>query len=252
MNLYTLTLWLAGPVIETVILVRAIRANWFFKYKLFSAYVCFVLLQDISFLFIYRSKYYAVVYWWAELLSVVMGLGLTYEIFRSVVGRYPGAGRVARNVLAVVLILTLSKSLLPSLTGSLLLPMSIIDLERDLRVIQAFCLLVLAGMIAYYRIPVGRNARGLLSGYGIFLGTSVVTLTLRSSLGEAFHEAWTSLQPLSYLTVLCIWCVFLWNYEPNPQIEAHPQIEKDYRALATATRKGVAQARGFLARAIRP
>src|SRR5215471_6685396 len=131
MSFYTLCLWLAGPVIEIVILVRAIRAKWFLNYKLFFAYVCFVLLQDISFFAIYRSKYYALVYWWAELLSVAMGAGVTYEIFRNVLGRYPGAGRMARNVLGIVLVVTLSKNLVSSLTGSLLLPSSVIELERD-------------------------------------------------------------------------------------------------------------------------
>lgn len=252
MDFYTLCLWLSGPIVETVILVRAIRAKWFPQYRLFFAYILFVLLQDSALFLVYRSKYYAQFYWWAELLSVAMGVGVTYEIFRDVLGRYPGAGRMARNVLGIVLVVTLSKSFVNSLTGTLLLPSSVVELERDLRVIQAFCLLVLVALLPYYRIPLGRNAKGLLSGYGIFLGCSVVTLTLRSSLGDGFQKAWTSVQPLSYLAVLCIWCAFLWNYEPNPQVEPHAKIEADYHSLASSTRKSVAHAREFLARAVRP
>jgi len=255
MSFYNLCLWLAGPLVETLIILRAVRAKWVRKYRFFFAYICGVLLQDLFLFGLYLAfgnKYYTPAYWAAEVLSAGLGIGVTYEIFKCVLGRYPGAGKMARNVLAFIVIGTFSKNLVSFWTHQTAFPAALVELERDLRVIQALCLLVVVVLIAYYRIPLGRNARGLLSGYGIFLGCSVVTLTLRSSLGMAFQKAWISVQPLAYLAVLCLWCALLWNYEPNPQAETHAEIETDYRSLARVTRKSLVQAREFLTRAVRP
>jgi hypothetical protein len=98
----------------------------------------------------------------------------------------------------------------------------------------------------------GRNVKGIFTGYGLFIATSVVTLTLRASLGNAFQSAWVFLQPLCYTAVLGIWCRSLWNYAPVPAPQLRPKIEEDYQSLALMTRKGLLQARAFLGKSMRP
>jgi hypothetical protein len=61
-DFYALFLWLAGPIVEALI-VRAIRAKWFQQYRLFFSYISFARLQDIAFFLAFRSKYYVLVYW---------------------------------------------------------------------------------------------------------------------------------------------------------------------------------------------
>lgn len=253
-NFFHLGLWLAGPLLETVILVRGLRAGWLHKYRFFSAYLFCVLIQDLLFFVVYfvRFRYYSPLYWCAELLSIALGLGVTYEIFQLVLGGYPGAGRMARNVLKIVILMTLFGNVAGTWEGHLLSRDAVIEIERNLRVMQALSLLVLATLLLYYRIPIRRNAKGLFVGYGMFVGSSVATLTLRSSLGESFQGVWVSMQPLCYVLALLIWCGFLWSYEPAPTECLCPQIEEDYRSLAVVTRKGVLQARRFLLRAVRP
>jgi hypothetical protein len=253
MNFYALSLWLTGPLLEALILARGIQAGWFMRYRAFSAYVCCVLIQDVLFLGVYflRFEDYGRIYWWGELFSVGLGVGVTWEIFGLILGPYPGARRMARNVLAIVIIMTLSANLANAWSGQLLSSGTVIELERNLRVMQALSLLVLAALAAYYKILIGRNAKGMFAGYGIFIGTSVITLTLRSSLGESFQRAWVSAQPVCYILALLIWTAFLWKYEPVPATDAHPRIEEDYKLLALVTRKRVLQARAFLGKATR-
>jgi len=253
MNFYALLLWLLGPLLEALILARGIQTGWFTKYRAFSAYVGCVLIQDVLFMGVYFLRFndYGWIYWWGELFSVALGVGVTWGIFGLILGPYPGANRMARNVLTVVIVMTFSANLADAWRGQLLSSGTVIELERNLRVMQAVSLLVLAALAAYYKIPIGRNAKGMFAGYGIFIGTSVITLTLRSSLGESFQRAWVSAQPLCYILTLLIWSAFLWKYEPVTAVDVRPRIEKNYRLLALITRKRVLQARAFLGKATR-
>jgi hypothetical protein len=249
-----LSLWLAGVALETLLLVRAFVSRWFSKYPFFFAYLVSVLVQDVLLWVVYllKIRYYTDFYWCAEFLSLAIGCVVSWEIFHLVLGRYPGAGRMARNLLLFALTMVVIKFLGESWNGVVSWPSTAIEFERNLRAIQAVSLIVLTMLIFYYAVPIGRNVKGIFTGYGLFIATSVLTLTLRASLGATFQAAWVYLQPLSYIAVLGIWCGFLWRYEPSPPLELQSRIEEDYRSLALATRKGLVQTRAFLGKSMRP
>jgi len=249
-----LFLWLTGIGLESLLVVRALASGWFKKYPFFFAYVMSVFLQDVFFLAVYRFRFrdYTPFYWWAEFFSVLIGCAVSWEIFRLVLGRYPGAGRMARNVLLFALIMVIVKGLAESLRGEISWPSTAVELERNLRVIQAVSLIVLAMLSFYYVIPLGRNVKGIFAGYGLFIATIVLVLTLRASVGNTFQASWVFLQPLCYTAVLVLWCQSLWRYEPATALESQSSIEEDYRSLALATQKGLHQTRAFLGKSMRP
>ena len=254
MKFYVLFLWIAGVLLESLLLERAWSGLWFKKYPVFFSYVLCVFLQDVFFLVVYLFRFgrYETAYWYGEFFSILLGAGVTYEIFTLILGRYPGAGRMARHVLSVLVIIGLTKPLADALAGGWAWSMTSVELERNLRIVQAVSLLVLALLVGYYRIPMGRNARGIFLGYGVFIANSVVTLSFRSFLGGTFQNAWLILQPFCYLLALVTWCALLWTYDAMPVVESQPRIEEDYRSLATATRKGMLQARTLWGKAMRP
>jgi hypothetical protein len=254
MGLYLLTLGVVGVALESVILARALVVRWYGKCPFFFCYLASVLVQNVFVVAVYffKFKYYSPVYWCTEFFSLLMGCGVTWEIFRLILGRYPGAGRVARNVLAFVLIMALSKGLVGTWHSNVSWGFALLELERDLRAIQALSLIVLATLVAYYHVPLGRYAKGIFAGYGTFIATMVLALTLRASIGPAFQNAWVVVQPLTYATALGIWCVSLWAEEGSAVEESQPKIEEHYRSVALLTRKGLLQAREFLGKAARP
>ncbi len=254
MKAYTLIFWLACVALECVLLVRAWVSGWFRKYPLFFAYVACVFIQDLFLLTVYllHSRYYTPLYWYAEFFSLAIGCGVSWEIFRLVLGRYPGAGRMARNVLILALIMVITKGLANAWSGNASWPNTAIEVERNLRAIQAVSLIVLATLSVYYVVPISRNVKGILTGYGLFIATCVVTLALRLSFGQVFQSTWAFIQPLCYTGVLLIWCGSLWKYEPAPLPELQPKIEEDYQSLALVTRKGLLQARAYLGKSMRP
>jgi len=238
-----------------LLLVRALQGRFLRKYSLFYVYLGIVFFQSLALLIVYlqSAKYYRPFYWYAEFVSVVLGCGVVWGIYRQALRRFPGAARMARNVFLFILLMFFSKALVSTANGTLGWPSgTVVALERDFRAVQAVLLIGLLVVIVYFRIPLGRNLWGMMLGYGLFIGTSVIILALRVVLGDSFQMAWRYLQPLSYLTVLLIWCITLWSYHAVPLPETEPRVEHDYRLLAATTRKGLHHARALLGRALRP
>lgn len=251
--MFTLAVWVAGLVLEGLLLVRAILGDFLRKYPLFYLYLGWVLALSSVRLIIYLAEpaFYRPFYWYTQPLSVLVGCALVWEIYRQALGRYPGAARMARNVLFFFVLLVLSKILVNMWNGSVQWQAgTTAELERNMRTVQGILLIALILVLAHYAIPLGRNLKGMILGYGFFISTSVINLTFRVFLGDSFQKWWQYLQPIFYLAVLGVWCWALWFYQAAPLPATEPKIEGDYQLLATSTRKGLLFIRAYLRRAM--
>lgn len=247
-------LWLTGLILEAVLLLRAVQGRFFQRYLLFYLYLGSVLLVGVSLFPVYYGlpRLYPYAYWYSQFLLIASGCGVVWEIYRVALRPYPGAARMARNVLALLFIVTFSRILVKAWSNPRGLPGTSLEMERDLRIVQSALLLGLVALLSYYAVPVGKNLKGMILGFGIFLGTSLVNLTARNYFGEGFQKAWVYIQPLSYLVVLGIWLATLWAYAPAPEPAAESRLEVSYQTLLSATRRRFASTRTRLARTIRP
>ena len=160
---------------------------------------------------------------------------------------------MARNVLAFLFILAFTRIFVKAWNSPNWIPgRTTLETERDLRIVQLALLIGLVGLFASYAIPLGRNLKGIIYGYGLFTATSVAHLTLRDYLGDGFQRAWQYIQPICYLVVLVVWCLTLWSYAPIPQPTNEPRLEADYESLVAATKRKVRSARSYVLRAMRP
>ena len=253
--MFSLAIWFLTLVIEGLLLVRAVTGGFVRKYILFYSYLGWVLALSSVRLIIYiaRPAYYRDFYWDTQPLSVLMGCSLVWEIYRQALRRYAGAARMACNLLLFLLLMVFSRTLINAWNGSgWWQAETTAELERNMRTVQGILLIALILVLAYYAIPLGRNLKGMLLGYGLFISTSVINLTLRLLLGDSFQKPWQYLQPIFYLAALTVWGLSLWSYQPIPSPATEPRIEADYQFLATTTRKRLFQVRAYLARAIRP
>lgn len=248
-------IWWACIVVEAVLLARGLFAKLLKQYPAFYAYVLFVWLQSILRFSVYhtRPQLYSKVYWITEYLGVLAGCAVVFEIYRVGLRAYPGTARLARNLLAFVLILAFVKVTFETGNNPLWWSTATtLDLELALRVVQALALVAIVALFFFYAIPFGRNLRGILLGYGLFLGGSVVLFSLASKTWEAFRAFWVHIQPASYFVVLLVWAGHLWSYVPNPEPQRAVQLEEQYQRMAAATSRRLQEARGYLARAVRP
>lgn len=251
----TQVIWWTANLLEILLLGRAAQRKLIKAYPLFYTYLAFVLLTSLTrfYMYVWHAPLYTNFYWGTQGVSVVLGFAVVWEICRQALARYPGAYRMVRAGFAIIFVTVSAKILANVLSGeSWSLAATIAEEERDFRVVQAFLLLVIVGLNSFYRIQIGRNLRGMMLGYGFFVGTSVLNLTFRSYLGDAFQTWWQYLQQVAYVVVLLTWCVTLWSYQPNPEPEAESRVEQDYQALVQATRERFRQVRSHVRRTVRP
>jgi len=246
-------IWWSGIAVEALLLVRGFRGKLLSRYPGFYAYILFVLLQSVLRLSIYHSRprLYPSVYWITEWLGILAGCGVVFEIYRAGLAAYPGTARLARNLLAFVFVITFTKAIVETWNDPhWWLMASTMDLEHALRGVQAVAIVALVVLFLFYSIPFGRNLRGILLGYGLFVGESIVWLTFVSSGGEKFREIWSYVHPASYLIVLGLWAVHTWSYAPNPVPRRAVHLEEQYQKIAATTSRRLREGRGYFAKVV--
>jgi hypothetical protein len=180
----------------------------------------------------------------------MIGCGIVLEIFRHVLRPYPGAEKFATAVGLVTFSAIFAFAFLYRLLAPDWSPSgTVIELERDVRTVQAIFLFGIFAVISYYQIPIGKNLKGMTAGYGLYILTSLVTLAVRSYAGPQFNNVWNVIQPLSYDASLLVWVVSMWSYHPNPVPDAAIRLEEDYEALAARTKRALGTMRSRLAKA---
>jgi len=248
-------IWWGSIALETLLLVRGLQGKLLARYPVFYAYILFVWLQSLLRFSVYHSRpqFYSSVYWITEWLGVLVGCGVVFEICLVGLAAYPGTARMARNLLAFVFVMAFTKGLVETWNDPhWWSATTAMELERALRTVQSFAIIALVVLSLFYSIPFGRNLRGILLGYGLFVGTSVIQLTFVTNSGSRFYSFWHHVNPGSYFVVLGLWVVHLWLYAPNPEPKRAVRLEEEYQRIAATTSRRLRAGRGYLAKVVRP
>lgn len=244
----------AGIILEILILVRALQNRLLGKYPYFYSYAASVLVGTLllSTVRVISPTFYPSCYWSVQFVTLLFGYGILLEIIQHTLSPYPGAERFARltgvALLAGILCFALVYSRLEpgSPHGQI-----VVEFERDLRTVQTLLLFSLLGVISYYGIPIGRNMKGMILGYGLYVGTSLVSLAVRAYAETWLALVWVFAQSISFAFSLSIWLIAFWSFAPNPAPATDTGLEEDYGALALKTRAVLHTMRAQLLKAVR-
>jgi hypothetical protein len=239
MGIYTQIVWLGGLLIEVVILVRSVLGRSLAKFPLFYLYIASVFAASMALyvIAIVRPPLHGL-YWPKQYVTLFLGCGVIFEVSRHVFAQRVTLDRVARWSMLVTFGAIFSSVAIQAFA----LPhwnvtTNTADLERDLRIAQAIVLMTILFLTGYYGIGIGKNIKGMILGFGIYVGASVFSLTLRLFVGTRFDPAFGVIQSTAYFVALSIWMVALWSYEPEP-VEKLPSISGgEYQMLAGRTRE---------------
>lgn len=241
-------LWWVGNGLMATILVRALTQNLFRHYPLFFSYLGYGLLKSLALFVVYvhSPKLYATLFWPCEFVDVALGFFIIWEIYRLVLGKRPGIAGATRSLLLVTFLVLVLYSILGSMRVQPWPQSAVGVLERNTRVVQVVLLTTVIAFLAYYLVPIGRNTKGLIVGYSVFIAATIVNFASRHYFGGTFHVWLNHLQPLAYDLTLVIWCGALWAYHPDPMPEGELLIEKDYRRLVSVTNGVISNLRAYV------
>jgi hypothetical protein len=249
-----LFIWWIAMLLEGTILFRAVYRKLTSKYPLFYTYLAIVLAVDLTRYISYTEHpaSWNLFYWSTQFVSVLVGYAVILEILRQALDPYQGAERFGRYLVLGVFAAVFAFVAFRSATRSNWSPAATtVELERDLRAVQVLVLMSILAVVFYYRIAIGRNVKGMIVGYGLFIAANVMNFAVRAYAGDRFNAGWAVFQQYSYAMSLMIWAVALWSYQPNPIPKSPPRVEFDYETLALRTRGMVAAMRSHLGRAVR-
>lgn len=237
-------LWITAALLEILLVTRSLRGDYFKRYPIFYSYILFVFLQSVARFAFYHLKpdWYASVYWFTEFVAIIAGCSVVFEFCRLGLKRYPGVARMARGGLLLAFLFTFSKVLFTAAQGAEgWTPALTFLLERDIRFVQIAATGILVAVVLLYRIPMSRNLKGIVLGYGFYLGTVVANLTFLGAFGERVQSAASRIQSSSYMLTLLIWTVALWSYSP---VQTQASLEpRSYSAICEETNEQLAQSK---------
>jgi len=251
-------IWWSSIVLAFLVLIRGLQTKLAYHYPVFYGYVAYVLFfEDITSYVTQRvPALYFYVYWITEFVGVFVGCAVVFEIYRIGLHRYPGTARMARNALALIFVLALAKALVVAANDPRWwVEANRLEIERVLRTVQAIAVAALAAVCLIYAIPFGKNLRGILLGYGLYVGVLSVCLTFVPVQG---HNFWWYASSTCYPVALAIWLTHLWSYQESlapgstdNYSGSHSDSDGDYQETASATRRRLQTARGDLVKVVR-
>jgi hypothetical protein len=236
--------------LECFLLARGLRGRLLARYPIFYGYIFFVVAQSILRFIVHRwynEQVYTPVYWATEFLGLLVGSLIVFEIYQVALAAYPGTARIARRILLLLFAIALARAG-ATFAGDphLLSRATPLQIERALRTMQAISIAALVAVFAAYSIPFGKNLRGILLGYGLFVGERVICLAFVPTRGEDF---WFYAYSASYIAALGLWLQHLWAYQANPALQPVAQLDREYQLIAARTRRRLQDARGYLRKA---
>jgi hypothetical protein len=247
--MFTQILWWTANFAEVLLLARSIQGKFFRRYPTFYFYLGSVLIVSLLrfAVFTFRPSSYPAFYWYTQYFSATIGYAVILEIYAQTFKKYRGAVRIANCMLLCILAAVILKIIAVAVSDSGWSPgETMAALERDMRALQAALLLVIIALLAYYKIPTGRNPMGIVLGYSFYVATSVVSVGFGSQPGFGARQGWRSVLPIAYLATLSIWCFTLWSYHANPEPSSESKIERDYKYLSKHTERILSRARSYL------
>ncbi|HXT72943.1 MAG TPA: hypothetical protein VN785_03745 [Candidatus Angelobacter sp.] len=247
-------IWWACMLAEILLVVRSIP-ELFRRFPAFYCYLSCVLVSDLFAIPIYRNLpgFYGSFYWSSTMLTAILGYLVILEIYGRSLARFPGVARFIRVGLVGLLFLVAARAFVELFGGAANpLASSAALLERDLRTLQAILLGVFLGIVSFYHIPIGKNLRGIIVGYTLYVGVRVVELTAYTQSGKTVGIFVSKMEPVIYLICLGLWTLALWSQAPEPIVDTVPSIEQNYDLLLHQTRTQLSRAFAFLTRTVRP
>ena len=183
-------------------------------HRVYTYFFCYLLLElaqnQVPLIVPLQSRAYRNAFVATEMLVVFCYSLVVLELYSVTLRGLTGIASLSRRYIKIVLGIAILTSLLPlafekppdTLTGYLFI------IERPLVSSLVVLVLLLAAFLAYYPVPLNRNAVSYLVGYSVWFLTNAVTLLL-NNMGYHWNELWGSVWMTVYVMCLVFWLVAL-------------------------------------------
>jgi hypothetical protein len=131
-------------------------------------------------------QYYATVFWFYFLVSLLAEFAVLVEISDRIFNPYPAVRKLGRFATFCICLTFLALYVLPTLVEPQSSALAILDLVKRTSLTKAVIILALLAAAYHYRLPLGKNISGMMLGFSLYLAVNVVNFALARRMGRAF------------------------------------------------------------------
>jgi hypothetical protein len=211
-NVLRVVLWVTPNTLLSLIAVIMLRRRLVRVFPCFFTYCVYVLARDVV-LGLVANLYaaYFWIYWGGEAISILLQLGVIYEVLWYLTGPYPFVRRLAGRVFKIVMTIGILVACfvfgwVATAPGTPIIEV-IFLLERSARVAQVLVLITVIAFISRLGLTWHHYATGILLGSGI-AGLQLVPAELRGNLHLISNETFVLLKPAIYNVAAIAWAAY--------------------------------------------
>lgn len=232
-------LWIAGMVLQALLAIVLLVKKAWRNFPIFTLYTIFGLVVGVSLYTLRLSRLsYLKVYWGVEMLGLLLGFGIFYEIFRTLLNSYPALRALARSIfLWSALGLMLLGCIVfysQSSTDHNPLMSTMLVVEEATRTIEVGLLIFLFLFASAFGLHWRQYLFGVALGFGIFISVELVAVSMRLHFGSTALVAVNFTRIIAFNLSLLTWLGYLLIPEPtarNIDLPKLAQLEQWNQAL---------------------
>jgi hypothetical protein len=206
--------WIIGTALQVALAVVLIRKKAWRIFPFFMAYTMFCLFQSLlAFALRGVPHWYLYAYWTGEIVSMVLGLSVIYEVFTRVLANYRALHKVASGAFQVALtVLVLSGAGVvyfhAPVEGNRWVA-GLVVVEQAARIIEVGLIVFLFSFSRVFGLHWRQWLFALALGLGLFTTVELVGVTLRAYFGPAVSPALNLVRVFSFNCSLLVWIGYL-------------------------------------------
>jgi hypothetical protein len=220
--------WFAGIgllVILTIVLIA--RKSWK-KFPVFTIYSVFNLVNSVGmYLLLGHPVSFAYTFWVSEVVGMLLGLFVVYELFKNLFASYDALRRLASNifywVLLVLVIVGGVVAYVHSAVEGHRFVAAFLVVEESVRIIEVGLIVSLFLFAGAFGLHWRQSVFGIALGLGIFATVELLGITMRAHFGIATTPALNIARGLSFDASLLVWMGYLLVPERVTNQTAVPQ-----------------------------
>jgi len=227
MNWLMFVSWVAGPVLQVILLIFMVRREFHRVFPRFFSYILFQILKSACLFFAYRyfPDNYFDAYWTGNAVSVIFTVAVMDEILRSLFREYGGIQVLGITIFRWSCGLLLLLAILGALSGGEAagdrVVAAVLAFDRSVRLMQVGLFLLLMFLCRILRNCWRQQVFGIALGFGIFASVELILVSVVMWYGSSHVAIISLLKSTAYNAVTLVWIGYL-RQQPHlvPRVEA--------------------------------
>ena len=237
-------LWITSICLQGLLgLVLLTKKSWE-RFPLFTSYALFNLLEMIAG-YVARTNptIYFRLYWCGEAISILLGLAVVYEIFRTIFVQHPALRRLALFLfaLAILGLLIVGGMVIWAKNpgDSKSMTSAILVIAEATRILEVGLLMFLFIFSSAFGLHWRQSTFGIAMGLGIFTAVELLSVTMQSEWGTASVAVFNLIRMLAFNISLLVWIAYIFLPErvAESDLPQRAQLEQWNQAVMELIRQ---------------